>query len=265
MNLSRTLLDETGNEFFWGLQLSRDGASLVDFSSEKGKALLCYLAVTRQTHSRAALAGLLWPESPEENARASLRRTLTGMSTTHGFAYWLSSAAILRGWALVEQGQVEKGLVHLRQGLADIQTIGAMYLMPYFLALLSDACQKAGQVDEGLALLTEALTTVNRTKEHHYEAELYRLNGELLLQANGKKQNDQLLPEDCFFKAIEIARQQRARSLELRAVTSLTRLLIKRGKKDEARQMLTEIYVLFKEGFDTADLKEAKTLLEELT
>jgi len=128
-----------------------------------------------------------------------------------------------------------------------------------------------GQIEQGLNTLAEALDTVNKNGERWYEAELYRIKGELLLaragenqKAKGKKEAVSEA-ETCFSKAIDIARNQSAKSLELRAVRSLSRLWQKQGKKDEARRTLAEIYGWFTEGFDTADLKEAKALLEELS
>src|SRR5262249_22079676 len=109
-------------------------------------------------------------------------------------------------------------------------------------------------------LVAEALTTVERSGQRHWEAEIYRLKGELLLDSKESSE-----AETCFRRAIDIARRQNAKSLELRAVTSLSRLLRKQGKKDEARRMLAEIYGWFTEGFDTADLKDAKALREEIS
>ncbi len=147
-----------------------------------------------------------------------------------------------------------------------------------FLALLADAYGKVGQTEEGFAVLDEVLAAVNKTGERMYEAELYRLKGTLTLQkfqVSGSKfqvdnpqsafRNPQLEAEACFLKAIEVAQRQQAKSLELRAVTSLARRWQSQGKKEEARQMLAEIYNWFTEGFDTKDLQEAKVLLEELS
>ncbi|MBI3302733.1 MAG: hypothetical protein HYZ72_11765, partial [Deltaproteobacteria bacterium] len=121
-------------------------------------------------------------------------------------------------------------------------------------------------------VLAEAPPVVNKTGEHFYEAELYRLKGELSLQSkqvktsqNKSRASLEAEAEECFWKAVEIARRQSAKSLELRAVMSLSRLWQRQGKKAEARRMLAEIYGWFTEGFDTADLKEAKALLEELS
>ncbi len=151
---------------------------------------------------------------------------------------------------------------------------------PYYLALLAETYGKGGQAGEGLTVVGEALAIVDKNEERYYEAELYRLKGELTLQQSevqsprSEVTNTQPLTpnphveveaEACFHKAIEIARRQQARSLELRAVMSLSRLWQKQGKKEEARQMLAEIYGWFTEGFDTADLKDAKALLETLS
>jgi len=138
-----------------------------------------------------------------------------------------------------------------------------------YLSWLAEAQAKAGQAEEGLTVLAEAMAALDETGERINEAELYRLKGELTMkkEVSGSKFQVSSLEEEaeeCFHKAIEIARRQGAKSLELRAVMSLARLWQKQGKKEEARQRLAEIYGWFTEGFDTADLKEAKTLLEEL-
>ena len=153
-------------------------------------------------------------------------------------------------------------------------------MQSYFLVLLAEAYGKAGQAEEGLSALVEALTVVDKSGERFYEAELYRLKGELTLRVgekakrgNGEKAQipdlrGQILgpegeAEACFLKAIEISRRQQAKSLELRAAMSLARLWQQQGKQREAHQMLAEIYGWFTEGFDTKDLQEAKALLAE--
>jgi len=188
---------------------------------------------------------------------------------------------------LAEQGQVEEGIAQIRQGLTAYRATGAGVGRPHFLALLAEACGKAGLAEEGLNALTEALGIVCKNGEREYEAELYRLKGELLLaqenqKAKGKRQKakietnlQSLTPnnqaeaeqkaEECFLKALAVARHQQAKSLELRATISFARLWQQQGKQKEARQMLSEIYHWFTEGFDTKDLQEAKTLLDELT
>jgi len=175
---------------------------------------------------------------------------------------------MLRGWALAEQGQEEEGIAQIRQGLASLRATGAETATSYFLALLAEAYRKGGQAEDELNALTEALTVVDKTGERFYEAELYRLRGQLTLQ-RGKLQDSrsheaEVEVEACFQKAIAIARTQQAKSLELRATMSLARLWQREGKKAEAHEMLAAIYGWFTEGFDTKDLQEAQTLLEKL-
>ena len=169
---------------------------------------------------------------------------------------------IFRGWALAKQGEGEEGTAQIRQGLAAHRATEADLARPYFLALLAEAYGGIGKAEEGLTVLAEALDVVNKNWERFYEAELYRLKGELLLARSPENQAD---AEPCFRKAIEVARWQSAKSLELRTVMSLSRLWQRQGKREEARQMLSVIYGWFTEGFETADLKEAKALLEELS
>jgi predicted ATPase len=189
------------------------------------------------------------------------------LCTKQGFPFLLAIGTILQGWALAEQGQEKARIAHMRQGLAAYQATGAGLWRPYSLSLLAQAYQKVGQVKEGLTVLAEALVLVEKSDERWWEAELYRLKGELLLKDEGgrPKEEAEVEAEKCFWQAIEVARRQSAKSLELRAVLSLSRLWRQRGKKAEARQMLAEIYGWFTEGFDTADLKEAKVLLEALS
>jgi predicted ATPase len=161
------------------------------------------------------------------------------------------------GWLLVEQGQWDQGVEQMRQVAARLgreQT--------YNYALLAKAYLKAGQMERGLNAMAETLARVHKTGISYYEPELHRIKGELLLRQSVATGED---PEACFKQAIEISRRQSEKSLELRAVMSLSRLLQQQGKKEEARQLLSEIYGWFTEGFDTADLKEAKVLLEDLS
>ena len=188
------------------------------------------------------------------------------LASEQGFAHELAIGTNVRGWALAERGQREEGVVQMRQGLDAQRATGAKIMEPYRLALLAEAYGKVGQEEEGLSLLAEALAVVDSTEERVYEAELYRLKGELTLQSNVQSLESRVKEaEDCFLKAIEIARKQQARSLELRATTSLARLWQSQGKRQEAHQILSEIYNWFTEGFDTKDLQEAKALIEELS
>jgi len=234
---------------------------------------------------------------------------LTKLCQEQGFPYWFAWGTVRQGWVLVEQGQTEAGIPKMREGMSIVQSTGAELSLSYILAQLAEAYGKVGQGVTGLPLLAEALARVEKTGEQWYEAELHRLKGQLVLQsevrgleseeenqkAKGKaqkakvKSNPQPLAlrtqgvereaEECFLRAIDIARRQQAKSLELRAVMSLVRLrkqqVAHRGsrntqhdsrmKLDEAHQMLAEVYNWFTEGFDTPDLQEAKALLGELS
>jgi predicted ATPase len=200
------------------------------------------------------------------------------LSTEQGFPFWLAQGTIVRGGALAEQGQVEEGIAQMQQGLAAFRAMGGAELVRItHLPRLAVAYAKAGQVEEGLSVVAEALACVDKTGERFIDAELYRLKGQLTLQkfqVSGSKfqvanpqspiPNPHVEAEACFLRAIEIARRQQAKSLELRAATSLARLWQQQGRGVEARQLLAEVYNWFTEGFDTKDLQEAKTLLEEL-
>jgi predicted ATPase len=199
------------------------------------------------------------------------------LCTEQGFPVWWACGTILQGWALAAQGQSRDGLAQLRQGLAAWQATGAGAETPYFLALLAEAHGKGGQPDQGLPVVAEALGMADRNAERFYEAELYRLQGELTLQkvhVAGDTCHVGTLPpvapslqaeaEAYFQQALAMARHQQAKSLELRAAMSLSRLWQQQGKRAEAYELLAPIYGWFTEGFDTADLQEAKTLLDVL-
>ena len=162
------------------------------------------------------------------------------------------------------QGQSEAGIEQMRHGLAALRSTDAKRALPYYLALLAEGYGAVGQTDEGLCVLAEAFAEVATTAERRWEAELYRLQGELLLRAQGSRRKAERTPEACFRQALAVARQQQAKALELRAAVSLSRLWQQQGKRDAARQLLAEIYGWFSEGFDTRDLQEAKALLEQL-
>jgi predicted ATPase len=206
-------------------------------------------------------------QATQERAEATI-----ALCSEQGFVLNLAIVTLWRGWALVEQGQGEEGIAQIQQGLATWRAIGAELFRPGSLGQLAEAYGKMGQGEEGLSALAEALAVVDKTGVRFCKAELYRLKGELVLQSGVQGPaseslilNPQLEAEVCFQKAIEVALHQRAKSLELRAVMSLSRLWQQQGKKDEARRLLAEIYGWFTEGFDTKDLQEAKALLEELS
>jgi predicted ATPase/class 3 adenylate cyclase len=187
---------------------------------------------------------------------------IIALSTDHGFQRWSLQTAFLQGWLLYGQGEREAGKAQMAKALSTELARG----MPgrwrvHSAALLADTYSKTGQTVEGLNVVTEALTRAQLTGCRYYDAELYRIKGELLL---GQTSANEEQAEACFQSALRVARGQSAKSLELRAAMSLSRLWQKQGKTAEARQLLGEIYGWFTEGFDTADLKAAKALLEEL-
>src|SRR5262249_21104926 len=176
---------------------------------------------------------------PQEWAEAAIT-----LAREQGLPGWVGLGAVLQGWARAEQGQVEEGIAQIRQGLAISQAIEAGFFRSYYLALLAEAYGKAGQPKEGVATLAEALTGVDKSGERFYEAELYRLKGELTLQSKGQSPSSKVEEEAeaHFQKALDIARQQSAKSLELRATVSLARLWQRQGKKEDTHQMLSDIY-----------------------
>jgi predicted ATPase len=198
----------------------------------------------------------------EGRATQERAETLIALCIEQGFPLYLAWATTLRGWALATQGQTAEAIAQMRQGLAAARATGAELFVPYFLALLAEACGHAGQADEGLRLVVEALAVADHHAERWYEAELYRLKGELLLARSPHQHTD---AESCFQQALNIAGAQHAKSWELRAAMSLSRLWQQQGKRAEARRLLAPIYDWFTEGFDTADLREAKGLLEALS
>ena len=167
------------------------------------------------------------------------------------------------GWAMAEQGQVEEGITMIQECLAVLKAQGAEIVLPHILATLAEIQNKAGRIEEGLAAVSEGIEMIARTNEHWCESDLYSLRGELLSRFGNSERSQEA--EACFQKAIEIARNQSAKSYELRAVASLSRVLQRHGRRKEAHAMLSEIYGWFSEGFDAPALKEAKALLDELS
>jgi predicted ATPase len=233
---------------------------------------LATVAVLRQMRQEA--------DATLEQVQASL-----GLSSEHGFPYLGAIGTVRHGWGLARLGRVEEGIADMRQGLAALRATGTELSQPYHLALLAEAYGRGGQIEAGLCALEEALVAADQHAERLYEAELQRLKGELLLRKsvaasfipaptaiqNGPassvgaagQSSLQMQAQACFQTALDIARRQQAKSWELRAAMSLCRLWQQQGKHQEAHDLLTPIYGWFTEGFDTADLQEAKALLDK--
>jgi predicted ATPase len=219
------------------------------------------------SHPQSLALALVWgawlrqlrrePRPAREHAEAAV-----ALCTEQGFPLWLSMAVILQGWALTEEDGEEQGIAQMRQGLADLRATGAGLWRPSFIALLAKAHGRVGRIADGLGLLDEALAIASRNSERAHQAELHRVRGELLLIAGGTAYETEA--EACFREALAVARRQEARSFELRAATSLARLMANYGRYAEAYHTLDPVLAWFTEGFSTADLQGAKTLLEEL-
>ena len=223
-------------------------------------------------------AAMLYQFCREGRLAQESAETAITLCTEQGFAYYLAWGTMMRGWALADQGQDAEGIAQMRKGLAAIQATGAALRQPYYLGLLAEASGAAGDLEGGLALLTEALALVARTGERWSEAELHRLKGELLLRSKGRRLEFAVSPSDSAFcallpeqaeasfrQALDVAGLQQAKAWELRAATSLGRLWQSQGKRKQALDLLAPIYGWFTEGFDTPDLRDAKTLLDELS
>jgi len=226
------------------------------------------LALARELKHPFSLAvALVWAATiyqflhDGQRAEKLAEAALTLSASEGGFAQVSAFAMVLRGWAWSQRGRERDGIGLTNQGLAAYRQTGSEANRPMGLAYMAELYKQTGEFDEGLLCISEALTLVKETGEGMYEAELYRLKGDLLLVKNACDSDE---TEGCYKTAIEISRKQSAKSWELRATTSLARLLRDSGRRAEARTMLADIYNWFTEGFDTADLKDAKALLDEL-
>jgi adenylate cyclase len=206
-------------------------------------------------------AAILYQLRREVQAVYEQAAAAIALGTEQGFAQWAAMGMGFRGWARAMQGQSEQGLAEIYQGLATLSAIGDKVQQPYFLCLLAEAYGEDGQPEAGLNALAEALALMEATEMRYYAAELYRLKGVLLLR---QAVSDASQAEACLHQALDIARQQQAKSFELRAATSLARLWQQQGKREQARELLAPIYDWFTEGFDTADLIDARALLDAL-
>ena len=195
-----------------------------------------------------------------ESARTYYEEAVT-LSEENGFPTWLAAARFNHGEALAELGRLEQGIAEMEAATEDCRRYGVA-VRHYRTALLAEACARIGRKEEALAMLNDVLAQIEHTGERREQAEILRFTGEVLLMRDGGATDE---AERCFRGALEVAHAQEAKWWELRATTSLARLLAKQGQGNEARAMLAEIYNWFTEGFDTADLKVAKILLDELS
>jgi class 3 adenylate cyclase/predicted ATPase len=209
---------------------------------------LCFAALFHQYRGEGAAA--------YARAEAAVR-----LSTERGFTHFVALGTIYQGWALVMQEQAAEGIAHIHHGLTAYEATGALLERPSSLALLATAYEKVGKVEEGLTRLEEALALVEAREIRWCEAELHRCKGQLLLRQTAPNVPQ---AEACFQQALSIARRQQAKSWELRAAMGLACLWQQQGKWAEARALLAPVYGWFTEGFDTADLQEARALLEAL-
>jgi predicted ATPase len=207
-----------------------------------------------------------------------LTQRMTFLAREHGFAFYVPVGAATQGCVLVQRGELEEGLALLTTGLAQYRAMGSQLFLPFFLGFLAEAYERQGKAEEGLKVVAEALRLTETNFDRFWEAEAYRLKGQLTPRKFQVQSSKFRVPpntrpqtpntheaEACFLHALAVARQQGAKALELRAAMSLARLWRRQSRKTEARHLLAEIYGWFTEGFDTADLQEAQTLLAELS
>jgi class 3 adenylate cyclase/tetratricopeptide (TPR) repeat protein len=202
--------------------------------------------------------GLLRYYRREPRVTRELAEAAMALAEEHGFRDFVTWGRALRGWAMTELGQTEQGVAELEAAASS----GPNFLFISKSAMLAQVYLRIGRLDQALAMADEELARIERSGAHFEEPELYRLKGEAILGRDSSATSE---AKECFRRAIEIARSQSAKWWELRATTSLACLLRQQGKRDEALAMLAEIYNWFTEGFDTADLKDAKSLLDELS
>ena len=225
------------------------------------------LALARELHYPLDEAVALFSVGFVHGLRGEPQAALDGaeaviaLASEYGFPYWVGLGTFFRAAALAGLGQLQEGIAGMRLLVEAMRATGAAASASLALALLAEAHRTAGEIEEGLALVAEAQEFVTKTGERQYEAEMHRVKGELILAQSSSSQEE---AEASFRKALDVARRQSAKSLELRAATSLARLRQQQGRKDEARELLAPVYDWFTEGFDTRDLKEAKALLDEL-
>jgi class 3 adenylate cyclase/predicted ATPase len=240
------------------------GLVLLGYPDQAGQRITQCLALT-QVHNRPfgrayalSYAASCYQMRREAQRVQELAEEAIALAQEHGFAQWLGHSQVRRGWGYAMQGRHDEGKVAIEQSVMARATLGLRSGRPHDLVLFAEVCGMAGLPEEGLRALAEAQMI---SGARYYEAELYRVKGELLLSESADNRSE---AEVCFGQALDIARRQQAKWWELRAAMSLARLWRQQGKHQAARELLAPVYGWFTEGFDTADLQEARTLLDEL-
>ena len=241
----------------WLLGYPDQALHIIDDALTQARAL-AHIFTLAFALNHAALVRMFRREGQQAQERAEASMAF---ATEQRITQWLAQGTVLRGWALSAQGRAMEGRQQICQGMAAWRATGAELTRPWYLAQLAEAYGQAGQEQAGLTVLKEAMTLVHTTEERWWEAELHRLQGELLLACSAAHTVE---AEGCYQHALDVARYQQAKSLELRVAMSLARLWQQQGKRAAAHQVLADVYQWFTEGFETADLKTARALLAEL-
>jgi predicted ATPase len=237
------------------------------YADQSARAAARALAYSRQLGHAHTLAYALWHAgvaavfARDVATACAYGNDCVALASEHGFPNWAAAGRILQGWADAQTGETTTGIVRIRDGMAAAEAIGVRIYTPLHLTLLAEALALAGKIEEGLAALDDASATAAVSGESGWNAEIHRLRGEL---TGRLPYPDPSKAEDSFRTALAIAREQGTRGYELRAATSLARLWRNQGRRGEARDLLAPVYAWFTEGFATADLKEAKALLDQL-
>jgi predicted ATPase len=218
--------------------------------------LIALVYFVEYLNRRGAAVRTTGPSTEVFRLRAVAPAQAQWLEERHGSAVGVANATMLRGWARVMQGHIEEGLAVMREGLAAWRTTGSKFHVPYRLARAAEAYLVAGEIEDGLRLICEA---ADQSGDCWFAPELHRLKGELLLKAG---RHDEV--EGCLEQALKAAQEQGARLLELRAAMSFSRVLQAQGRRNEARDLLAPVYTWFTEGLDTADLQQAKALLDQV-
>jgi len=225
------------------------------------------IALAKRVGHPLSLAHALFFAGVVHGQRAEFDRTqergeeVVVLAEQLGFPLYLGLGRVLRGWARVESEEGEAGIAEMQQALIELAGIGSGVGAPFFLSTLAQGLRKVGRHDEALGAVALGVAQADRLGQHYYDADLYRLRAEILLDTDGNAVEQ---AEALVGQSLEIARRQEAKTFELRAATSLARLWQRQGKRDAARALLTPLYAWFTEGFATRDLQDAKALLDDL-